>query len=132
MIQMEMLFKFHFPESGLTTEIEAIVLDPGRWKILESVPFAEADLGDILTGTQADDGIVSVTGRIPQTDYKTHRYVVAKHILENQVFADFLNHLPKGTKWENMMGGYLLLHVPLALDYDPTPDLDAAISRVPK
>lgn len=103
-----------FPDSD---SIEELIVSPrpdGCFRLEETPAFSEfASYGDTIQADVAQDGLLVCRKVVARSGLRTVRWLVSENFIGSAAWASAKDRLMAcGGNWEQLFGGYLILHVP--------------------
>jgi len=117
---------------GCSGTIDVEWLDGNRYRILgpEVAIFTEDySCGDIVEADRNGDNALVVKRCLERGNYRTLEYVLAPGWHEKQTIKQVLDEVQRlGGRWVGIFGGVLVVALPPDADYDPTQDINDAMT----
>jgi hypothetical protein len=103
------------------------VLQEGRFFLQETPAFSEfASYGDTILAEPDRDGVLHCRRVVARSGLKTVRWLASRDFVESAAWVSAQDRLmASGGNWEQLFGGYLILHIPM----DSIADFEEIIER---
>ena len=112
--------RIEFPDSETIESLAVTVVSPGQYQLDESPVFSEyAKYGDVIEADVARDGLLVCRGVVSRSDLRTVRWLATSDFLASAAWEKLKTKVIEvGGNWEQVFGGYLILHYPKSADVD--------------
>ena len=107
--------------------VDAVPLAAGRFRLQESPLFASdaVHAGDLVAAERLPDGTHRFVRVIERAPFHHYAWVVPQGWLASPDRAAYVAAVEAaGGRWEEALGGVLLIHVPLGSSFDAAAELD--------
>jgi hypothetical protein len=107
--------RIKFPDSDTIEHLIVTVLPEGRFLLQETPAFSEfASYGDTILAEPDGDGVLRCRKVVARSGLKTVRWFASKDFIESATWENARDRLMAcGGNWEQLFGGYLILHIPM-------------------
>jgi Domain of unknown function (DUF4265) len=103
-----------------TEQLSLTPLGSERYRVEESSLANDSiNLGDVIAGSQIDEGKIKFLNVVQKSSYVTLRWIISKSAAESDGLTRFLKQVNGvGGLWERVLGGVLILHLPHETAFD--------------
>lgn len=107
--------RIKFPDSDTIEHLIVTLLPEGRFLLQETPAFSEfASYGDTILAEPDRDGVLRCRKVVARSGLKTVRWLASRDFIESATWEDARDRLMAcGGNWEQLFGGYLILHIPM-------------------
>jgi hypothetical protein len=114
-------------DNGSSESVAAEEISPGVYQLLENPIFScLINYGSIVKASEKEDGKITVERLVRKSNFKTRRYILSSsaNLIDLQIKLE-QPLSDAGITWELVMGGLLLLNIPI----DSTFDIDTLFAE---